>query len=356
MANYYYNKYNSTYCYENDGTMNYIGIYGGSVNTFAQSESYAVISPDFAGYVDGITSTFSYSTWPILGAGAVGYYFTNSMGTLNTVYSGHIIYSKLNKVVKRSDGNLDLYQRDLYAGSKHYSKTTLLTSNIVAADGTYPTDGYHTDGYWYVRGSIIDSTAPVISISGVTTGTNYATNVTPIFSVSDPETSITTYTHTLNGTTFTSGTAITTDGSYSLIISATNAAGLISSQTVSFVIDKTAPTINITGVTNGTIYTNIISPTFSASDTNGVASCIATLNGNAYTSGSAINTGGSKTLVVTTIDTLGNSGSTTITFTMNLNQAPSAPTLLQINGSSNTTYIKSLIPKFSSIFNDPNGV
>ncbi|AEO93682.1 gp424 [Bacillus phage G] len=42
-----------------------------------------------------------------------------------------------------------------------YSKGALLQSNIVAEDGTYPVNGRHTDGYWYVRGSIAN-TAPTV--------------------------------------------------------------------------------------------------------------------------------------------------------------------------------------------------
>jgi type II secretory pathway pseudopilin PulG len=37
------------------------------------------------------------------------------------------------------------------APSTNYSKGTLVQSNIIAADGTYPNDGIHTDGYWYVK-------------------------------------------------------------------------------------------------------------------------------------------------------------------------------------------------------------
>ncbi|AEO93685.1 gp427 [Bacillus phage G] len=36
-----------------------------------------------------------------------------------------------------------------------YSKGNLVQSNIVAEDGNYPTNGRHTDGYWYVRGAQI---------------------------------------------------------------------------------------------------------------------------------------------------------------------------------------------------------
>jgi hypothetical protein len=37
----------------------------------------------------------------------------------------------------------------------NYSQGTLITSNIVADDGTYPDNGRHTDGYWYVKGNLV---------------------------------------------------------------------------------------------------------------------------------------------------------------------------------------------------------
>lgn len=42
-----------------------------------------------------------------------------------------------------------------------YSKGTLVQAGIVAEDGTYPADGPHTDGYWYVKGAVVN-TAPTM--------------------------------------------------------------------------------------------------------------------------------------------------------------------------------------------------
>ncbi|MEA0552972.1 hypothetical protein U1P98_04510 [Lysinibacillus irui] len=41
-----------------------------------------------------------------------------------------------------------------------YSRGSLVQSGILAEDGTYPVNGQHTDGYWYVRGAI--NTAPTM--------------------------------------------------------------------------------------------------------------------------------------------------------------------------------------------------
>ncbi|MGE7916340.1 Ig-like domain-containing protein [Lysinibacillus xylanilyticus] len=42
-----------------------------------------------------------------------------------------------------------------------YGKGALIQSGIQAEDGTYPANGRHTDGYWYVKGAIVN-TAPSI--------------------------------------------------------------------------------------------------------------------------------------------------------------------------------------------------
>ena len=36
-----------------------------------------------------------------------------------------------------------------------YVRGALITSNIIAENGTYPANGRHTDGYWYVRGTAV---------------------------------------------------------------------------------------------------------------------------------------------------------------------------------------------------------
>ncbi|UUV27045.1 MULTISPECIES: Ig-like domain-containing protein [Lysinibacillus] len=42
-----------------------------------------------------------------------------------------------------------------------YSKGSLVQSNIAAEDGTYPSNGRHMDGYWYVKGAVVN-TAPTM--------------------------------------------------------------------------------------------------------------------------------------------------------------------------------------------------
>ncbi len=62
-----------------------------------------------------------------------------------------------------SNGGIDMYNnyftirerwRVVNSGE---TKGTLLQQNIIAPDGTYPGNGKHTDGYWYVRGTVANA-------------------------------------------------------------------------------------------------------------------------------------------------------------------------------------------------------
>lgn len=133
----------------------------------------------------------------------------------------------------------------------------------------------------------IDTTAPVVT--GVENGKYYNNNRTPVFNEGTAK---------LNGNSFTSGTAVSAEGSYTLVV--TDAAGNVT--TVSFTIDKTAPVV--TGVTNNAYYNTDVTPEFNEGT--------AKLNGSDFTSGTKLTLEGSYTLVVT--DNAGNV--TTVTFTI----------------------------------------
>lgn len=148
---------------------------------------------------------------------------------------------------------------------------------------TYNDNGF-ANGYSTVQIKVEQPMPPVVT--GVSDGGIYNRTVNPVFSSGNA---------TLNGHPFTSGTAVTAEGSYTLVV--TNSYG---SMQVQFRIDLTPPTV--VGVSNGGRYT--VPPTITFSDGT------ATLNGAAFTSGGQISQEGSYTLVVT--DTANNSS--TITF------------------------------------------
>ncbi|MCG7344418.1 Ig-like domain-containing protein [Sporosarcina sp. ACRSL] len=119
----------------------------------------------------------------------------------------------------------------------------------------------------------IDKTPPVVS--NVVNGFAYNTNVTPTFNEG---------TALLNGEAFTSGTTVSVEGSYTLVV--TDAVGNVS--TVSFTIDKTAPVVS--GVVNNQYYNVDVTPTFNEG--------MATLDGNTFLSGTVVSAEGTHTLVV----------------------------------------------------------
>jgi len=105
----------------------------------------------------------------------------------------------------------------------------------------------------------LDTTPPVIT--GVLNGEKYKVDVTPTFTDASPTTA------TLNGSPFTSGTTITQDGHYTLIV--TDAAG--NSTTIQFTIDKT-PFAGTIRINQGSGYTNDADVTLNltVTDLNGV--------------------------------------------------------------------------------------
>src|SRR5262249_38123626 len=98
-------------------------------------------------------------------------------------------------------------------------------------------------------GFVIDAKRPTIAISGVTEGAYYRAAVAPQFSASDAH--LATVVATLNGQPFASGATVSGDGSYRLMVTAADAAGNVASSSISFVIDTIAPSIAVTGVSDG---------------------------------------------------------------------------------------------------------
>ncbi len=182
-------------------------------------------------------------------------------------------------------------------------------------------------------GFAIDTTPPVITVTGVSNGGLYgaaATPVTPVVTVSDAHPG--TQAITLNGQAFASGTAVAAEGSYTLIVTATDAAGNQASLTVGFVIDKTPPVIAVTGVSNGGLYgaaATPVTPVVTVTDAHPGTQTI-TLNGQAFVSGTAVTAEGSYTLVVTATDAAGNQASLTVGFAID-----ETPPVITVSGVSN---------------------
>ncbi|MCG2826214.1 MAG: right-handed parallel beta-helix repeat-containing protein [Thermoplasmatales archaeon] len=173
------------------------------------------------------------------------------------------------------------------------------------------------NGYFIVK---IDTTIPAITISGVTDGAYYNVSVTPVIEIADLN--LNTATITLNGEAFVSGTIITDEGDYVLIVQATDKAGNTASKSISFTIDKTDPIIDITGVANNTYYNVSITPIIEIIDINLNTNTI-TLNDSPFTSGGTVSAEGVYYLNVSANDLAGNTATQNIIFTID----KTAPTL-----------------------------
>lgn len=176
------------------------------------------------------------------------------------------------------------------------------------------------------RNVTVDNTPPEIVVGGVTNGGIYPDNQVVTFSQTDANPGTTTA--TLNGMAFSSGTLVSVEDDYVLSVTATdlpgNTAGPLN---VQFAIDKTAPALNVSGVSDGSYYNTDVTVAFSQSDAH-PGTTTATLNGSAFTSGTTVAAEGDYTLVVDGTDAAGNAAATvTMTFTID-----KTPPIIEITG------------------------
>lgn len=162
----------------------------------------------------------------------------------------------------------------------------------------------------YVVNFEIDKTAPVITVENVVDVGVYNSDVTPIVIPSEEST----VEYRLNGEAY-ELTTISEEGQYTLEVVATDKAGNVSTVTVTFEIDKTAPVITIDGAVNGMKYDKEVKPVVSVDDEN--AEITVTLNDQPY-DGSAIKEDGKYTLKVIAVDLAGNSTEKIVCFQIEL--------------------------------------
>jgi len=185
----------------------------------------------------------------------------------------------------------------------------------------------------------IDKTIPEIIISGVSDSTYYNISITPIISITDINlnTSIT----TLNDVAFISGTTISADGLYYLNVTATDKAGNNNEIKIMFTIDKTPPTITITGVNDAGYYNVNVTPVIEITDANMGIGTI-TLNDISFTSGTTVSAENVYYLNITASDLAGNTATQNIVFTIDKTQPTitnitATPTVQEIYGYVNIT-------------------
>lgn len=169
-------------------------------------------------------------------------------------------------------------------------KVDFSNGDVISTEGEYIITAVDQAGNTVIVNFVIDTTYP--TIEGVSENGRYI-KVAPQFSDANPVTA------TLNGNNFVSGTEITEDGEYTLIV--TDKAG--NATTVNFIVDSTA--ILFENIEEGKSYKENITPSIKSH----YPLTSLTLDDNSYNVGDTIETEGTHTLAV--IDSYGNEASVT---------------------------------------------
>lgn len=197
MVRYYYDKYNAI-----ANTTYSEPVWGETTNGYTTS---------FAGYAKGYSwnpanGSFSRSSevW-VSGEGVLnGNVAYNVSGTTLTEY----IWTAGTMTANNSRVCNGRIKKSTDAGvNTTYTRGSLVQSNITAEDGVYPTNGRHTDGFWYVRGAVVNQN-PVISPLG--TVPSGSIEVKPLFNykVTDPDSNAMTVTESIDGIVINTRTAV----------------------------------------------------------------------------------------------------------------------------------------------------
>ncbi|MED4399761.1 hypothetical protein [Metabacillus fastidiosus] len=134
MTKYFYNKYNSL-----------------SDAAWVYSQSFPG-GTDFYGFYRNIT--WNGSQWVVSGTQYPS--GPPPVGSTGFVISGGYVY----KYGPTTDSYGACTQYRAPVNQVAYSQGSLVQSNIIATDGSYPANGRHTDGYWYIKQTAQAPTSP----------------------------------------------------------------------------------------------------------------------------------------------------------------------------------------------------
>lgn len=232
--------------------------------------------------------------------------------SLSGVVNGASYASSVTPVFAINDANL-------VASSSLLNGIAFTSGTVVSADGSQLLELSGSDcagNTTQVQAAfLIDKAPPVIAIDGVPACGQAA--VTPVVRIIEPN--ITSQSFVLDGAPWL-GTPIISEGQHLLVVSVTDATGSTTTQSETFVIDRTPPQLLLSGVTNGGTYMTPVVPVFSATDLNLVSSS-ATLDGAAFASGTAVASNGNHVLDITAFDCAGNTANSSTAFLID-NSAP----------------------------------
>lgn len=89
----------------------------------------------------------------------------------------------------------------------NYARGSLIQSNIIAENGTYPENGRYTDGYWYVRGAVVNQSPVITPTTPLPSGT-IETKPSFAYKVTDPDGNSMTVTESIDGIVFNTRTNV----------------------------------------------------------------------------------------------------------------------------------------------------
>lgn len=141
---------------------------------------------------------------------------------------------------------------------------SLVQSNIAAEDGTYPVNGRHSDGYWYVKGAKVNTAPNQTQIPTQSVKVNESSTLNLANFFNDIDGDMITYTTASSNnaiaTSAVSGNILTLSGKAigSVAITVTASDGKLSTtQSFTLNVTNTAPTVTLTSpVNNLTLYEN----------------------------------------------------------------------------------------------------
>ncbi|WP_052344231.1 Ig-like domain-containing protein [Bacillus ndiopicus] len=242
MVKYYYDKYNAetTYVYHEDYSW-----YPESVHDMHPS-TY----PTYADYkFDTATGTYS-------GVGSPTTLTRNSPNFIGRYCFGptarvkfQITGNTLDWSISSADGQIRVNAKHMMTRTEtRYTRGTIVQSDISAEDGTYPTNGRHSDGFWYVRKSMVNTAPTYTQIPAQTVKKNTTATVTLANYFSDAEGNTLTFTASSNNTnvatvSIASGKLTVTGkaiGTATITVTATDGS-LSTSQAFSMTVANTAP-------------------------------------------------------------------------------------------------------------------
>lgn len=110
---------------------------------------------------------------------------TDRIGQAESFSGGQVVYANHAEGILRHTANYGAARGDIsiiaFTEIKRKNSNTkvvkdfrgaLVQSNFTAKEGAYPTDGKHTDGFWYVRGALVN-VAPTLSLATTDNRTLY---------------------------------------------------------------------------------------------------------------------------------------------------------------------------------------